>query len=67
MKVPHELCEMCVYYPPNLPAQAYSKEDYAMLQAKQCSYDLQPASPSCLQTHKTSCSLVDMNTLPAPS
>jgi hypothetical protein len=52
-------CEVCVYYPPNLPESAYSKEDYRMLQAKTCAFDCQPLDKQCQATRKTSCSLVD--------
>jgi len=55
-----ELCAGCVYHPPNLPSAAYSAEDWAMLQARSCSYDLEPGSEACLSTRKTSCSIVDL-------
>ena len=55
-----EHCTQCVFYPPNLPADAYPAEDYAMLQRKSCSFDFQPADADCLQTRKTSCSLLDL-------
>ena len=53
----------CVYYPPNLPETAYSAEDYRMLQAKSCSFDYQPEDDCCNVTRKTSCSLVDLETM----
>jgi len=55
-----EHCLGCVYYPPNLPAAAYSEADYNELQQKSCSYDYQPGDQHCLQTRKTSCSIVDL-------
>lgn len=56
----NEHCIGCVYFPPNLPEQAYAEEDYRMLQAKSCSFDYQPADEACAVTRKTSCSLVDL-------
>lgn len=53
-------CTSCVYYPPNLPEHAYSKQDYLMLQAKNCSFDYTPGDADCAATRKTSCSLVDL-------
>lgn len=58
-----ELCSMCVYFPENLPEVAYSREDYLMLQEKECSYDYIAGSESCIATRKTSCSVVDMENL----
>lgn len=55
-----EHCTSCVFYPPNLPPEAYPADDYAMLQQKSCSFDFQPADRDCQQTRKTSCSLVDL-------
>ena len=55
-----ELCIGCVYYPPNLPQHAYSTDDYTMLQQKDCSFDHAPGEQHCLETRKTSCSVVDM-------
>ena len=55
-----EHCAGCVYFPPNLPEQAYTSEDYRMLQAKNCSFDFQPTDRNCVVTRKTSCSLVDL-------
>jgi hypothetical protein len=54
------LCGGCVYYPPNLPATAYSEADYQGLQQKCCSYDYQPGDQDCQQTRKTSCAIVDL-------
>lgn len=54
----HELCFGCVYFPPNLPRQAYSDDDWTMLQAKQCSFDYSPDGDDCRQIRKTSCALV---------
>lgn len=59
----NELCGGCVYYPPNLPATAYSEADYHELQQKSCSYDHQPDDQDCRKTRKTSCSIVDLQTL----
>lgn len=56
-------CESCVYYPPNLPVNAYSAQDYRMLRAKDCSFDYQPGSEDCCTTRKTSCSLLDLEHL----
>lgn len=56
-------CLSCVYYPPNLPPAAYSKDDFALLQAKSCSFDYYPHDSDCLLTRKTSCSLVNLETL----
>jgi len=63
VKTKQALCSMCVYLPENLPAVAYSGEDYAMLQAKDCSYDFIAGSKECMETRKTSCSVVDMENL----
>jgi hypothetical protein len=40
-----------------------SKEDYRMLQKKNCSFDFQPKDDNCNRTRKTSCSLVDLENL----
>jgi hypothetical protein len=61
--VADEHCEVCVYYPPNLPVNAYSKDDYRMLQEKKCSFDFQPHAEHCQATRKTSCLLVDLESL----
>jgi len=58
-----EHCLGCVYYPPNLPLNAYAAEDYRMLQQKNCSFDLEPGDQDCMETRKTSCSLVDLENL----
>lgn len=63
VKTKEELCSMCVYLPENLPAFAYSSEDYAMLKEKDCSYDFIAGSIQCMATRKTSCSVVDMENL----
>ncbi len=55
-----ELCSGCVYYPPNLPPQAYSAEDWAMLQRLSCAFEHTPGSADCLLVRKTSCSLLDL-------
>lgn len=57
---PDELCVGCVYYPPNLPRQAYAEEDWKILQARQCSFEYAVGSTDCRETRKTSCSLVDL-------
>jgi len=54
----HELCFGCVYFPPNLPRQAYLDDDWTMLQAKQCSFDYSSDGDDCRQIRKTSCALV---------
>lgn len=58
-----ELCFGCVYYPPNLPPNAYTPEDWEMLQARPCSFEHKPGDTDCLATRKTSCSLVDLEAL----
>lgn len=55
-----EFCAGCVYYPPNLPRPAYAAEDWAMLQARACSFEHAPGSADCLSSRKTSCSLLDL-------
>ncbi len=55
-----DVCGGCVYFPANLPHNAYSKEDWIMLQNKSCSFDLFPGDEECKSTRKTSCSLVDL-------
>lgn len=55
-----DYCSGCVYYPPNLPPQAYSEADWVMLQARSCAFEHSPGSADCLATRKTSCSLVDL-------
>jgi hypothetical protein len=57
-------CGACVYYPPNLPASAYSAADYAMLQTLPCAFEFTPGDADCRQVRKTSCSLLDLNRLP---
>ena len=56
-------CTGCVYYPPNLPADAYSEQDYRMLQRRSCSFEHLPGDSNCVLTRKTSCSLVDLENL----
>lgn len=58
---PNEYCLGCVYFPPNLPRQAYALEDWETLQARQCSFDFLPEDVECQATRKTSCSLVDLD------
>lgn len=55
-----EYCQCCVYYPPNLPENAYSSEDYLMLQSKDCAFDFEPMDKQCQQSRKSSCSLIDL-------
>lgn len=62
-RVADEYCKACVYYPPNLPEHAYSEDDYRMLQEKKCSFDFHPQDEGCQLTRKTSCSLVDLESL----
>jgi len=62
---PHELCFGCVYFPPNLPRQSYADEDWDMLQKRSCSFENCPGDKGCQASRKTSCSLVDLNTLKA--
>ena len=59
----NEHCMSCVYYPPNLPACAYSEEDHRMLREKNCSFDLRPGDEHCRATRKTSCSLLDLENI----
>jgi len=54
------LCSGCVYWPPNLPRNAYAEADWQELQAMACSYDCTPGGEACLAARKTSCSLVDL-------
>lgn len=63
INVDNEHCFGCVYFPPNLPEQAYSADDYRMLQAKRCSFDYRPHDSNCAVSRKTSCSLVDLEAL----
>jgi len=63
MQSVNEHCLGCIYYPLNLPANAYPEEDYRMLQKKNCSFDFQPKDDNCNTTRKTSCSLVDLDNL----
>ena len=56
----NEFCIGCVYYPPNLPSKAYATEDYNMLQEKNCSFDFLAGEQDCIETRKTSCSLLDL-------
>ena len=58
---PNEFCFGCVYFPPNLPRQAYALEDWEILQAWQCSFEYTPGTGDCMATRKTSCSLVDLD------
>lgn len=53
-------CFGCVYYPPNLPPSAYAEADWAMLQARTCSFEHTPGTDDCLASRKTSCNLVDL-------
>lgn len=55
-----DYCPGCVYYPPNLPPQAYSEADWAMLQTRRCAFEHAPGTDDCLASRKTSCSLVDL-------
>ena len=59
-QTPDGQCAGCVFYPPNLPPDAYPEEDYAMLIRKNCSFDFRPGDGDCVQTRKTSCSLLDL-------
>ena len=56
-------CAGCVYFPPNLPLNAYPAEDYRMLQTKDCSFDFIPMDDNRNATRKTRCSLVDLEHL----
>ena len=56
----HELCVSCVYFPPNLPRQAYAQQDWELLQARSCSFEHLPGDEGCQENRKTSCSLVDL-------
>jgi hypothetical protein len=60
-----EHCFGCVYHPPNLPRHAYSEADWVMLQARVCAFEHAPGTQDCLDTRKTSCSLVDLETVRA--
>ena len=50
-----ELCAGCVYFPPNLPRRAYSREDWDLLQARRCSFEHEPGDAACLATRSTHC------------
>ena len=54
------LCLGCVYYPPNLPPDAYDKEDWDMLQARTCTFEYQVGDADCQATRKTASSLVNL-------
>ena len=56
-------CAGCVYFPANLPEQAYSAEDYQMLMSKACSFDATPGDENCDAIRKGSCSLVSLDKL----
>lgn len=43
-----ELCNMCVFSPPNLPEDKYPREDWLELQQKACSFDYVPGDADCL-------------------
>lgn len=53
-------CLGCVFYPPNLPRDAYAEADWAMLEALSCALEHSPGDADCLGSRKTSCSLVDL-------
>ncbi|MBU2750113.1 hypothetical protein HER14_03955 [Acidithiobacillus thiooxidans] len=55
-----KFCNMCVYFPPNLPEDKYPQEDWLDLQQKSCSFDYAPGDADCLLNRKTSCSLMDL-------
>lgn len=55
-----QLCQMCVYYPPNLPRSLYSEEDWALVQGRDCSFDASPGDGMCESMRKSSCSLVSL-------
>ncbi len=57
----NEYCLGCVYFPPNLPRQAYALEDWRILQARRCSFEYTPEDTECLATRKTSCGLVELS------
>ena len=59
----NELCAGCVYFPQNLPEQAYPADDWKLLQQKSCSFDYAPDDSDCRLSRKTSCSIVDMKKL----
>ena len=56
-------CAGCVYYPPNLPRSAYAETDWLALQSQNCAYECTPGDTSCRTWRKTSCSLVDLQSL----
>jgi hypothetical protein len=56
-----ELCFGCVFYPPNLPREAYSQMDWELLRALQCSFEHVPGGDDCLAVRKTSCNLIDLS------
>ena len=61
-----EYCAGCVYFPPNLPVNAYTYDDYRMLQKKNCSFDYIPMDKDCEAARKTSCSLLDLSRKKTP-
>lgn len=61
VRIDTEHCIGCVYYPPNLPLEAYPAEDYALLIGKTCSFDFKPGDSNCTDSRKTSCSLINLD------
>ena len=64
---PDGLCFGCVFYPPNLPREAYSQEDWGLLRTLQCSFEHMPGGDDCLLARKTSCSLIDLSEMNSAS
>ena len=61
MEEKEQICLGCVYYPPNLPESLYSKEDWTLLQGKECSFDAILGDGMCETMRKGSCSLVSLD------
>jgi len=55
-----EQCSGCVYYPPNLPKDQYSEEDWELVRNKNCSYDASPGDSMCNSMRRNSCRLVSL-------
>lgn len=56
-----DYCLGCVYYPPNLPPDAYAAADWHLLKDMACSLEHTAGGADCQASRKTSCSLVDLS------
>jgi hypothetical protein len=59
----NKLCGSCVFFPPNLPEQAYSEEEYRMLMSKACSFDATSGDENCNAMRRGCCGLVSLDKL----